>query len=89
MLYKVFTCAYLLWSVIQTFSGIGNPYKDGGTQTGYVIYEPLTWRNRTVPTLSLLLMIVFVVNPVIFLLLRTVSRLAPGRLCKEFETDIF
>ena len=86
-LFEAFAVAYLLWSLIHAYSGVGNPYKDDGTQTDDAIYGPLAWKNETVSSMILTLLLLFVANPIAFLLLRAVSRLAPRRLREAGEGE--
>jgi len=82
---EIFSICYLLWTVIHAYSGIGNPYKDDGSQDDDAIYDSLAWKNDTVKALRLSLMLVFVANPIIYLLCRLVSRLPTKRLCEDCE----
>lgn len=78
--FQAFMLMYIIWSVIHAYSGIGNPYDDG-----MYLYELLQWKNYPVSSLMLSLTGVFLVSPIVYLLLRAVSRSTPKRLLDEMK----
>ena len=89
VLCELFSFVYLVWTLVHGLSGLGNPYAEDGTQSDDAIYATLAWKNKPVPSLVLAAGILLVVNPLIFVLLRAVSRWPPRRLCDEGATRIF
>jgi len=83
ILFETFSVLYLLWNAIHSFSGIGNPYADDGTQNDDAIYASLAWKTDTTGAATLSVGVLFVANPVIFLFCRVLSRLLPRRLYEE------
>jgi hypothetical protein len=80
--FESFAALYFLWTVIHAYSGIGNPYADGDTpsQDDDAIYDSLAWKNNTTASAILVLVVLFVANPIIFVMCRALSRLLPRRL---------
>mmetsp|Transcript_2968 Transcript_2968/g.4673 ORF Transcript_2968/g.4673 Transcript_2968/m.4673 type:complete len:130 (+) Transcript_2968:124-513(+) len=80
---ETFAFIYVLWTIIHSFSGIGNPYADAGEQNDDAIYDVLAWKNKTIGAVILTLVLLFVVSPILFLFCRVISRIPPRRLCEE------
>lgn len=85
ILFEIFTILYLIWNVVHAYSGIGNPYNDGESQDDDAIYASLAWQNNTMGAAILSAAIVFVANPVLFLLCWSFAWILPKRLCDKDE----
>jgi hypothetical protein len=57
-----------------------NPYQEAGYQDDDAIYPTLRWKTNTGEVAVLVAILLLVVDPVVFLLCRWVSRLFPKRL---------
>ena len=79
------TFLFALWTVVHAFSGMGNPYADGedATRDDDAIYNSIAWKDNPDGAAIVSVVVLFVVNPVIFLAYRTLSRLLPRRLCED------
>ena len=62
-----------------------NPWKDDGTQDHTAIYSDLDWKENPTKASIICLGVMIVLNPIIFLFCRVLSRLLPRRLCDEEE----
>lgn len=78
-LFETFVALYLVWSVAFAFSGLSNPYRE---EEDGVIYSWLDWKNDTASAVMMALFCLIIVNPVVFILCRAVSRVFPRRLQK-------
>ena len=80
---EMYGAIFVLWTVIHAFSGIGNPRRDDDD----AIYDVLPWKNDPGKAVMYMVVILFVVNPTIFLLCWAVSRSLPKRLCVQGEPE--
>ncbi|KAL7505363.1 hypothetical protein ACHAWX_000605 [Stephanocyclus meneghinianus] len=79
-LFEAFAASYLIWNIIFSFSGLGNPYRESGAQDDDAIYSSLRWKTNTASAVTTAVLVLLVANPILFLLCRSVSRLPPRRL---------
>jgi len=87
LLSQAFCFFYILWGGIHAYSGIGNPYKDDGTQDDDAIYGSIAWKAKPIDTTILVVGVFFLVNPIVFLVCRLLSRLLPRRLVRGEENE--
>lgn len=80
VLFEAFAALYLIWNIVFSFSGIGNPYKESGAQDDDAIYSSMRWKTSTSSAVTIAVLVLLVANPILFLLCRAVSRLFPRRL---------
>lgn len=80
LLFEALALGYVFWSLIFTYSDLTNPYQEAGYQDDDAIYPTLRWKTNTGEVAVLVAILLFVVDPVVFLLCRWVSRLLPKRL---------
>jgi len=78
-LFETFVTLYLVWSVAFAFSGLPNPYRE---EEDGAIYSWLNWKSDTASAVMMALFCLIIVNPVVFILCRAVSRVFPRRLQK-------
>jgi hypothetical protein len=88
-LFESFAVAYVLWTVVHAYSGIGNPYADGetATQNDDAIYDSLAWKNDTAEAAIVSVIVLIVANPIIFMMCRALSRLLPRQLCEASHQE--
>jgi len=79
----IFCLMYIIWSLIHAYSGIGNPYKDDGTQNDDGIYTSIAWKNDPARTGIICGGVLFIGYPVVFTCCRMLSRLPPRRYCED------
>jgi len=79
-LFEAFAAIYLIWNIVFSFSGLGNPYRESGAQDDDAIYSSLRWKTNTASAVTTAVLVLVVANPILFLLCRAVSRLPPRRL---------
>lgn len=82
VLFELFSFLYILWTIIHAYSGTGNPYNESGEQDDDAIYASLAWQNDTGRAVIMSVGVLLVANPIIFLLVRLVSRLPRRRFCE-------
>lgn len=70
-----FAALYLVWNIIHSFSGIGNPNRNEGEDDDDAIYASMKWKNNTGMACAVGAATLFVLIPVVFLICRWVSRL--------------
>lgn len=87
LIYEVFTALYVIWNVVHAYSGIGNPYVDDGSQDDDAIYPSLKWKKNPGSSTILSVLVLFVVNPIVFMLCRAVLRLFPRRLYENSDKE--
>jgi hypothetical protein len=73
-LFQIFFVGYLTWTVAYSYSGLSMP--DGEVN----IYEWLDWKTDIHSAVLLSLFVLVLVNPAVFVLCRSVSRILPRRL---------
>ncbi|KAL3803680.1 hypothetical protein HJC23_003734, partial [Cyclotella cryptica] len=76
-LFEAFVTLYLVWSVAFAYSGLSSPYRE---EEDGAIYGWLNWESDTASAVMMALFCLIIVNPVVFMLCRAVSRLLPRRL---------
>lgn len=79
----IFCGAYIIWSLIHAYSGMGNPYNNGVDQDDDGIYSSIAWRNNPARSGIICGGVFFIGYPVIFMICRLLSRLPPMRCCEE------
>lgn len=82
--------AYLAWSVVHSFTDIGNPNEsdEDDTTNDDLIYSAVDWQDDTVGTLIFVLIVVFVAGPIVQLILFTLSLYSPCcRISRRYEED--
>ena len=79
-LYEAFSIAYIGWSLVFSYSDLTNPYQETGYQDDDALYPTLRWKTNTASTIILCVILLVVVNPVVFLMCRWISRMMPMRL---------
>ena len=82
---ETFAFLFVLWTIVHAYSGMGNPYANGedAARDDDAIYDSVAWQNNPDGAAIVSVVVLFVVNPVIFLACRALSRLLPGRSCEE------
>ena len=88
--FESFSFVYLVWNGVHALLGIGNPGSNGGTDDtdDDAIYASLNWRNRTTYAVILSFAVLFVVNPVCFLVCRAVTLLLPRRIVMSEDSKV-
>lgn len=79
----IFCFTYILWTVIHSFSGLGNPYYDDGTRDNDAIYDSMAWKENPTTAAIISVAVFFIAYPVVFLFCRALSRLPPMRFCEQ------
>ena len=87
LFYEMFSILYTLWTLIFTYSDLTNPYQEAGYMDDDAIYPHLRWKTNTSQVIILAVILLLVVNPIVFLLCRWISRVLPRRLVVEQEND--
>ena len=85
ILYESFSFAYLIWSLIFSYSDLTNPWQRAGYKDDDAIYPPLRWKTETTQAAILCVIIMLVSNPIVFVFCRWLSRILPLRLIDEEE----
>lgn len=77
-----FAALYVVWTASFSFSGLTNPdtQSEDYANDDDAIYPALAWRKDPAKSAILSALITFVLNPLLFLLARFLSRLLPRRL---------
>lgn len=78
--YEAFSLLYTLWTLVFTHSDLTNPYQEAGEMDDDAIYTSMRWKTNTTQVIVFVVILLLVVNPVVFLLCRWVSRIMPKRL---------
>lgn len=86
---ELLSVTWIIWSIIHDLAGIGNPNRnDGDPDTDDdSIYGAISWKNSTTSAVVLSVAVVLVVNPLLFLLCRFITRLPPRRLLLEVSAN--
>lgn len=79
LFYELYCFLYIIWTIIHSFSSIGNPFREARGEEGNSIYGVLDWKNNTTTAIVTSLLVLLVGNPIIFLLSRLLSRCLPRR----------
>ena len=82
IIFELIAICYLIWSVLHSVLSVGNPWYDDSE----TIYNFVDWKNNTGLAVGLALGILFVANPIAFLLCRALSRCLPLR-CSSDEAS--
>lgn len=85
ILFEALAFAYVVWSLIFSYSDLTNPWQEAGYQDDDAIYPPLRWKTNTGMVIVLCVILMCVVNPIVFLICRWISRLLPKRLAEVEE----
>ena len=72
--YELFCFLYIIWTIIHSFSSIGNPFNESRGEDDNSIYGALGWKNNTTAAIITSVLVLFIGNPIIFLLCRLLSR---------------
>ena len=72
--YELFCFIYIIWTIIHSFSSIGNPFNESRGEDDNSLYPVLDWKDNTVTAIITSVLVLFVANPIIFLLCRLLSR---------------
>ena len=84
-LFEAFSALYLLWNILFSVSELSNPYREAGFQDDDSIYGSMKWKTNTTSAVVLAVLVLFVGNPIVFVLCRGLSRLLPRRLIVDDE----
>ena len=76
--YELFCFLYIVWTIIHSFT-LGNPFREARGEDDNSIYGALGWKNNTTTAIITSVLVLFVGNPIIFLLCRLLSRCLPRR----------
>jgi hypothetical protein len=77
--YELSSFIYIIWTIIHSFSSIGNPFNESRGEDDNSIYPQLDWKDNTTTAIITSVLVLFVGNPIIFLLCRLLSRCLPRR----------
>ena len=81
--FEIFSLSWVIWSIIHALASVGNPYKDDGTQDDDAIYASVRWRENTQGSVILVLLVLFVANPIAWVVCWALSRLPKMRLVND------
>ncbi len=84
-LFEAFSALYLLWNILFSVSELSNPYRESGFQDDDSIYGSMKWKTNMTSAVVLAVLLLFVGNPIVFVLCRGLSRLLPRRLIVDDE----
>ncbi|KAL7462605.1 hypothetical protein ACHAXS_002985 [Conticribra weissflogii] len=87
-LFETFSSLYISWNIVHAFSGIGNPNTVEGVDDDDAIYGSMNWKEKPIFAGIVAALTLLVLNPIVFLFCRCVSRILPKRLLNVINNDV-